>query len=170
MDLSRWMGSAAIALLLISVLLPCSQIVPVEGASEADWNRDSFWYYPWGSSGVHKGIDIFAARGTPVLASTRGIVLFSGELPKGGDVTLILGPRWRCHYYAHLASRDATTGALISQGDVIGTVGTTGNAAGTPPHLHYAIASLIPYPWRMRREPQGWKKMVYLNPDELLRL
>jgi hypothetical protein len=57
-----------------------SQTIPVEGATVADWNRDTFWHHPWGRSGVHKGIDIFAKEGTPVLAATGGVVLYAGTL------------------------------------------------------------------------------------------
>lgn len=57
---------------------PDHPAIPVQGATHADWNPRSFWYYPWGASGVHKGIDIFAPEGRPVLAATSGLVLVSG--------------------------------------------------------------------------------------------
>ena len=56
---------------------------------------------------------------------------------------------------------------MLVTGKKIGTVGTTGNAVGKPPHLHYAVVTPVPYVWRMGAGQQGWKKMFYLNPDEL---
>jgi murein DD-endopeptidase MepM/ murein hydrolase activator NlpD len=76
--------------------------MPVEGATKSDYNKDTFWFYPWGKSVTHKGVDIFAKEGTNVKSSTWGIVLYSGKIEVGGNVVLILGPKWRLHYYAHL--------------------------------------------------------------------
>ncbi len=64
-------------------LIPEPKHIPVIGATEADWNKDTFWYEPWGSSGVHKGVDIFAPQGKPVIASTNLLVLYRGALKKG---------------------------------------------------------------------------------------
>jgi peptidoglycan LD-endopeptidase LytH len=77
---------------------------------------------------------------------------------------LIIGAKWRLHYYAHL--RDIETGLFswTNRGETIGTVGTTGNAKGKSPHLHYSIITVVPYPWRIDGAQQGWKKMFYLNP------
>ena len=163
------MAIAVGVVLVLGLLVPGAQVIPVEGATEADWNHDTFWYDPWGRSGVHKGIDIFAAEGTAVRASTGGVVLYTGELSRGGNVVVILGPKWRLHYYAHMASRDVARGRAVAQGRVVGTVGTSGNAAGKPPHLHYSIVTLVPYPWRVTTERQGWKKVFYLDPDDALR-
>jgi murein DD-endopeptidase MepM/ murein hydrolase activator NlpD len=80
-------------LVLAGVLLPESPRIPVQGASARDWNPQSFWYYPWGRSGTHKGIDIFAKEGTPVLASTHGLVIRSGVDSVGGNVVAVLGDR-----------------------------------------------------------------------------
>jgi murein DD-endopeptidase MepM/ murein hydrolase activator NlpD len=151
-------------ILLIGLAIPQNLHMPVEGAHPADYNPQSFWYYPWGKSGTHKGVDIFAKTGTPIHASTKGIVLYAGTLSLGGKVVVVLGPKWRLHYYAHL--QEITTGTLsaVSQNTQIGTVGSSGNAAGKAPHLHYSIATIIPYPWRIDTDPQGWKKMFFLNP------
>lgn len=89
-------------LLVAGLLLPEAKGIPVQGADRGDWHPETFWYYPWGRSGVHKGVDIFAGKGTPVVASSGGLVLFRGELARGGKVVLALGPKWRLHYYAHL--------------------------------------------------------------------
>jgi peptidoglycan LD-endopeptidase LytH len=171
----RWRrraGPILAALLLIGLLVPVDPVIPVAGATSADWNPASFWHSPWGASGVHKGIDIFAKSGTLVLAATPGLVLISGQFGAGGNAVAILGPQARVHYYAHLASRDVSAGDWIGGGRPIGTVGTSGNAAGKPPHLHYTVVTLLPYPWRaaaaLRGEPQGWKQILFLDPGALL--
>lgn len=156
-----------ILLIIVSwTIVPEQLVIPVRNASTKDWHPQSFWYSPWGKSGVHKGIDIFASKGTDVLAATNGITLFKGQLSLGGNVLIILGPKWRLHYYAHLETHTAET--IVFSKEKIGTVGNTGNAKNTPPHLHYAIVSLFPYFWRWDHSPQGWKKMFYLNPGKLL--
>ena len=144
-------------------------LIPVQDASSDDWNRDSFWYEPWGQSGVHKGIDIFAPKGTPALASISGLVIYRDELKLGGKVIIILGPKWQLHYYAHLDNVEVRFGQWVSRGQKVGEVGNTGNAIGKPSHLHYSILSIIPEPTRYSSQTQGWKRMFYLNPDELLR-
>ena len=87
----------------------------------------------------HKGIDIFADRGTPVVAATSGRIRFTGEKGLGGkQVWLRDQKRKQSLYYAHL---DSIIPGLIKveQGDTLGFVGNTGNARTTPPHLHFGI-------------------------------
>ncbi len=81
----------------------------------------------------------------------------------GGKVVVILGPKWRIHYYAHL---DEITSGMgwIERNAKIGTVGDSGNAKGKQPHVHYSIVTLVPHIWKVDGAPQGWKKMFYLNP------
>jgi murein DD-endopeptidase MepM/ murein hydrolase activator NlpD len=153
----------------LGFFMPQRLVYPVLGANVNDWNKDSFWFEPWGASGVHKGIDIFKKRGTEVVASSSGLVVYRGQLELGGNVVIILGPKWRMHYYAHLDSISIRTGNVVRAGDQIGTVGTSGNAVGKEPHLHYVIQSLVPYPRRYRAGVQGWKRMFYLDPGEELR-
>ena len=99
----------------------------------------------------HEGIDIFAERGTPIHTSTHGIVRKVGIDRLGGNVVSIIGPGGAGHYYAHLeAYADITEGDWVEQGDIIGYVGDSGNAKGTPTHLHYGIyingKAVNPYP------------------------
>jgi len=162
------LGLIFLLITCLGLLLPQNLKMPVQGASAADYNPESFWYYPWGRSVTHKGVDIFAKAGTPLHSSTSGIVLYSGQISMGGNFVLILGPKWRLHYYAHLQDLDAHAFSWVNSETQIGTVGSSGNAAGKPPHLHYSIVSLIPYPWRIDSTKQGWKKMFYLNPIEYL--
>lgn len=169
-----WKKSAFIACILVSLvviggfLLPEDLIVPVRGATRADWNSKSFWFSPWGKSGVHKGIDIFANEGTPVIAACSGLVVQAGFTPGGGNVVSVLGPKWRIHYYAHLKTIQVNNGEFISRGSEVGSVGSTGNAAGKAPHLHYAIITQIPYVWIYKPGKYGLDRMFFLNPHEKL--
>ena len=153
---------------VLVLLLPEFPVIPVQGATAKDWNAKSFWFEPWGKSGVHKGIDVFGKMDTPVLATTYGLVIFTGELPLGGKVVAVLGPKWRVHYYAHLNSGSVFIGEPVWSGKTIATLGDTGNAKGKPPHVHYSIVTLAPYVWRIDATTQGWKKAFYLNPGDVL--
>ncbi|MEJ2591980.1 MAG: M23 family metallopeptidase, partial [Candidatus Thiodiazotropha sp.] len=136
MKKSRIVLLLVLLVILTGYLLPERIVIPVAQATPADWNRQSFWYEPWGASGVHKGIDIFGRIGTDVVSTTDGIVLFAGHLSRGGNVVLVLGPRWRLHYFAHLNSIGASALHPVAAGETIGTLGDSGNAKGKPPHLH----------------------------------
>jgi murein DD-endopeptidase MepM/ murein hydrolase activator NlpD len=156
--------------IMAGFFIPESRQIPVAGARPVDWNSKSFWYSPWGRSGVHKGIDIFAKAGTPVLAATQGLVVYTGVDRTGGNVVSILGAKWRVYYYAHLQNIHTGGFHWVRAGERIGTVGTTGNAQGKPPHLHFTIRSLFPLPGQYDPDqPQAWSKMFYINPDEFLR-
>lgn len=134
---------------LIREPAPVSLPVPVEGV-EPSQLADT-----WGASRsegrAHEGIDIFAPRNTQVLAATRGIVMRRGWNRLGGRTISILGPGGQSHYYAHLEEyEDPNVGDWVEAGQVIGYVGDSGNAQGTPPHLHYGIyengGAVNPYP------------------------
>ncbi|MFN2431555.1 MAG: M23 family metallopeptidase, partial [Gemmatimonadota bacterium] len=112
--------------------------VPVEGVESGDL-YDS-WEDPRSGGRVHQGVDIFAARETPVRSTTRGVVARQSENRLGGRTVTVIGPGGQRHYYAHLeAYAEAGAGDWVEPGDVLGYVGTSGNAAGTSPHLHYGI-------------------------------
>ena len=165
----KTLGLGLLLVLALGFVVPERVKIPVAGASTTDWNARSFWFEPWGSSGVHKGIDIFGKTGTAVLSTTDGIVLFGGELAKGGKVVLVLGPRWRLHYFAHLDSIGTYALAPVASGSRIGTLGASGNAQGKPPHLHYSIVRLLPAPWKMDGATQGYKKAFFIDPNVYLR-
>ena len=106
---------------------------------------------PRGRDRTHKGIDIFARRGTPVVSPVTGIVVGIGQDRLGGNVVRVLGPGRQVHYFAHLDDfGPIERRQLVRPGQVLGYVGTTGNARGTPPHLHYGIhargGALNPFP------------------------
>lgn len=162
----RKLGMVLFVIGLVGFIVPEPKVIPVKGATINDWNQDSFWFYPWGSSIVHKGIDIFGAKGTSVVASSHLLVLYSGTLKKGGEVVLGLGPKWRLHYFAHMETRSVHFGNIVAAGTTLGTLGDSGNAANKPPHLHVSIVTLLPYFWRMDDSIHGYKKAFYLNPSE----
>lgn len=148
----------------MGLMIPQNLKMPVQGATKSDYNSKSFWFYPWGKSVTHKGVDIFAKKGTRIHSATWGIVLYSGKISMGGNFVLVLGPKWRLHYYAHLNELKTSSLSIVNKNTIIGTVGDSGNAKGKSPHLHYSIVTLIPYVWKADRDRQGWKKMFYLNP------
>jgi len=158
----------ALTIVLTGLLVPERLIIPVQGATPADWNAHSFWFQPWGKSGVHRGIDIFAKEGAPVIAASPSLVICTDTQGAGGNAVTVLGPKWHVHYYAHLRTIKVKCGTYVSKGEEIGFVGTTGNAAGKPPHLHYSIITQIPYVWRYKSERFGFDRMFYLDPGDSL--
>jgi len=150
--------------LLAGFLIPQQLQMPVDQAAIHDYNQSSYWAYPWGKSVVHKGVDIFAKKGTPVIAATHGLVIAAGYNKVAGYYILIMGPKWRMHYYAHLDKIKKIKSRLIHKGQSIGTVEDSGNASGKPCHLHYVIYTPIPYFWLADDSIMGWKKQFYLNP------
>ncbi|HEY0092401.1 MAG TPA: M23 family metallopeptidase [Flavobacterium sp.] len=89
---------------------------------------------------LHEGIDIFAKKGTPVVAVTNGIISGTGDHGLGGkQVWQRAGTFGKALYYAHLDSVAVNPGKQVSMGDTLGFVGNTGNAKGGPPHLHFGI-------------------------------
>jgi murein DD-endopeptidase MepM/ murein hydrolase activator NlpD len=162
--LAAALGEAPLRLALYSAELaampaPQSLAMPVEGVRPASL-RDS-WHAPRDGGGRrHEGLDIFAPRGRPVRSATEGIVLRVGTNPLGGQVVWVMGPGGQRHYYAHLDRyAGVRAGQRVQAGTVLGYVGTTGNARGTPPHLHYGIYTargpISPYPLLTRAAPAG---------------
>ncbi len=90
----------------------------------------------------HHGVDIFAKRGTPVVAAVDGVITDAGLNRLGGKVVWLWDmKKSRSLYYAHLDSQLVTAGTRVKTGDTLGLVGNTGNAKHTPPHLHFGIYS-----------------------------
>jgi murein DD-endopeptidase MepM/ murein hydrolase activator NlpD len=124
---------------------------PVKGHS-LSVGRSGFGAPRDGGRRDHHGIDLFAPRGTPVLAAANGTVRVDTS-NLGGNVIWLrdgsAGTR-RSIYYAHLDSWAVQDGATVKVGDVIGFVGNTGNARTTPPHLHFGVyerGPTDPYPF-----------------------
>lgn len=165
------MKKVVLSLLIVIILgyiAPQATVMPVKGASTNDFNKQSFWFYPWGKSVTHKGIDIFAKEGTEVVSAASGFVLYTGNIPVGGNVVLIIGTKWRLFYYAHLQKINTHSLSFVLKGTNIAAVGNTGNAVGKPPHLHYSVITLFPYLFNIDSSVQGWKKAFYLNPSRFM--
>ena len=122
---------------------------PVAGRS---YVKDKWGARRAGGLRKHKGIDIHARKGTPVVAVADGTIVEKAKMPVGGK-TLWLQPQGQAWvaYYAHLDKQYVREGQRVRKGQVIGTVGNTGNARSTPPHLHYGIERsgdwVNPYPY-----------------------
>jgi murein DD-endopeptidase MepM/ murein hydrolase activator NlpD len=92
-------------------------------------------------TGWHHGNDIFAPAGAPILAVTDGTLFLVGWNDIGGNRLWLRDREGNEFYYAHLSAFSplAYNGSRVRAGDVIGFVGTSGDAVGTPPHLHFEI-------------------------------
>lgn len=165
--LDKTVNSAAI-IFTFFLVLPQSFVLPVEEMKKGDYNQQSYWHYPWGKSGTHKGVDIFGKKGTNIVSSVRGFTFAAGNGNRSGKYVVIIGPKLRFHYFAHLNSINTKVGKWNNIGEKIGTLGDSGNAKGKPPHLHYAIISWLPHFWRIDNYPQGYRKMFFLNPIEYI--
>lgn len=88
----------------------------------------------------HEGIDIMAPQKTPTLAVRNGTISDIGESPRGGKFIMIKDEEYPLHYYyAHLHSIKVKEGQKVQRGDIVGTVGDTGNAQKGDYHLHFGI-------------------------------
>jgi murein DD-endopeptidase MepM/ murein hydrolase activator NlpD len=136
-------------------------LVPVEGITR-EALRDSY-SEPRSGGRAHEALDIMAARGTPVRAVEGGTVARLFTSKAGGLTVYQFDPTSTfSYYYAHLDryADGLSEGQAVRAGQVIGYVGTTGNAAADAPHLHFAIFRLGP-------ERQWWKGDP-VNPYPLL--
>jgi peptidoglycan LD-endopeptidase LytH len=139
------------SVLLLHQPMPETLPVPVDGVATSRL-VDSWGDTRDGGRG-HQGIDIFAPRYTPVRSTTDGVLRFKGMRGLGGRIVDILGPGGYRHYYAHLEDfAGQRIGDWVRQGEVIGYVGNSGNAAISPTHLHYGIyapsgEAVDPYPF-----------------------
>jgi murein DD-endopeptidase MepM/ murein hydrolase activator NlpD len=89
----------------------------------------------------HHGDDIFAPLGAPILACADGVVFSVGWNDVGGNRLWLRDSQGNEFYYAHLSAFTplAKNGYRVKAGEVVGFVGNTGDAAGTPPHLHFEV-------------------------------
>jgi len=136
--------------------------IPVEGVG-ASQLADTFAQARAGGR-PHDAIDIMAPRGTPVIAAAEGVVEKLHFSRGGGGLTVyVRSPdrRW-IHYYAHLDAYapGVREGQAVRRGDPIGTVGSTGNAGASGPHLHFAIHEMHP--------GERWWQGRAVNPYPLL--
>lgn len=132
--------------------------MPVVGVRNRD--LDDSWHAPRdGGDRLHTGIDIFATKGTELVAVADGIVSYIGEQPKGGRCLWLTTENGASFYYAHLDRWAAGLyeGMEVQAGDLLGYVGNTGNALHTPSHLHFGVNQndemVNPYPLLSRATP-----------------
>lgn len=143
-------------------LRPGTLTIPVRGI-RPEQLRDTYDEARGGGTRTHEALDIMAPRGTDVLAATDGIIrkLF---LSRAGGITIYQeGPRGEImYYYAHLEryAPGLREGDTVRRGDVIGYVGTSGNANPDAPHLHFAMFRLPP--------TKRWWEGDPINPHPLL--
>jgi murein DD-endopeptidase MepM/ murein hydrolase activator NlpD len=138
-----------------------SLLIPVQGVQAAKL-VDTFTQSR-GTGRLHDAIDIMSARGTPVLAVADGRVakLFDSK-PGGLTVYQFDGAEKLAYYYAHLDryADGLVEGRILKRGEVLGYVGSTGNASPDAPHLHFAVFVLGP--------EKNWWQGTAVNPYPLL--
>jgi murein DD-endopeptidase MepM/ murein hydrolase activator NlpD len=120
-------------------------VCPVAGAS----SYSDTWGADRSGGRSHEGVDMLAPAGTPLVAVVSGSVEF-GSSPLGGNSLWLHGSDGNAYFYAHLSAFEGSSRG-VSQGEVIGYVGATGNANGTN-HLHFEVhpgggAAVNPYPY-----------------------
>lgn len=125
--------------------------MPVVGVRPYDLSNS--WHDPRdGGARQHTGIDIFAKKGTEIVAVADGIISYIGDQPKGGHCLWLTTESGASFYYAHLDrwAPGLYEGMEVQSGDLLGFVGNTGNAIHTPSHLHFGINQndemVNPYP------------------------
>lgn len=144
---------------------PAYEVFPVEG--KGNKAIQSFWGAERdGGRRKHEGIDIFAAKGTPLLAVCDGEIDRVKEGGLGGKTVWLYDKELdQSMYYAHLDEQLVSAGQYVQAGDQIGTVGNTGNARTTPPHLHFGIyldKAIDPLPF-VKRQAASAKPPKYAN-------
>ena len=109
------------------------------------------WGFPRSGGRRHKGVDMFAARGTPVVAVVDGRIKFSSN-SLGGRSTHLYSDNGTVYYYTHLDAHPSgiSSGQRVAKGTIVGYVGNSGNARYTSPHNHFEIRpngrAVNPYP------------------------
>ena len=144
-----WLEAAWYGARLVAMPAPASVAMPIANLKPSALTDT--WHASRPPKRRHEGIDIFAKKGTPVLATTEGVLLRRGQNSLGGNVVWVLGPGGQRHYYAHLDQFGYVgAGERVQPGTTLGYVGNTGNARSTPPHLHYGVytstGAINPYP------------------------
>ena len=138
-------------------------LIPVRGVAAADLS-DNFSDERGGGTRLHEAIDIMADTGTAVLAAAPGTVERIFLSDQGGNTVYIRSEdRQTIYYYAHLDeyAQGLNEGQRIRRGQRLGTVGSSGNADPSAPHLHFEIM-------RTTRSAEWWEPATSVNPYPLL--
>jgi peptidoglycan LD-endopeptidase LytH len=137
-------------------------VIPVDGV-KAEQLTDTWGQSRAGGARTHKAIDIMAPRGTLVVAAAPGRIEKLFDSKDGGMTVYVRSPDGRTiHYYAHLDTYRAglREGQQVRTGEVLGTVGSTGNASPDGPHLHFEVKRMAP--------GESWHQGEEVNPYPLL--
>lgn len=150
-------NAANIRLAVLTSSAVSGAVFPIDGPV---WYGDT-WHAPRSGGRKHLGVDFIAAWGTPILAVENGVIVRKGWDVLGGWRVSILGDSGTYYYYGHLAAYAAgqPIGYRVSSGEVLGWVGDTGNATGTP-HLHWEVhpfngEAVNPYPFAVALQRSG---------------
>ena len=119
-----------------AILLSTPSLWPVFGPVTSGYGETRL-SSPSGEMRPHKGVDISVPPGTPIVAPADGVVTFCGQESEYGLLICIDHGHGFCTAYGHLKEPLVQTGEQVKVGQVIGTVGTSGNSTG--PHLHYEV-------------------------------
>ena len=132
------------------------------------WRDDPIHHNPR----FHEGTDFRADPGTPVLAAGDGTVIYAGRLGGYGNVVYVDHGGGLITRYAHLRKIETRSGAIVTAGDRIGQVGSTGRATG--PHLHFEVridgravdpvTALLVASLQRELPPVGWVAALALSP------
>lgn len=136
--------------------------IPVQGVTPDTLTRQ--FDDPRGASREHQAIDILAPRHTPVIAVEDGTIARLFLSKAGGTTIYQFDPSQRfCYYYAHLEryADGLREGEAVKKGQVIGYVGTSGNAPANTPHLHFAVFRLT--------DDKRWWEGTAIDPYDVLR-
>lgn len=138
-------------------------VIPVEGVAPGQLT-DTFADARAGGGRLHEALDIMAPAGSPVVAAAPGTVEKMFLSDAGGNTIYVRSPdRRTIYYYAHLQAYQPglAEGQQVSAGQLLGTVGSSGNADPAAPHLHFAIMQTT-------TEAAWWDPATAINPYPLL--
>jgi hypothetical protein len=145
----------------------CAFTLPVSVAQAWTWPVDGPVLRPFSfdrahpyAGGQHRGIDIGAAPGTPVVAPTDGVVSFAGTVPGGGKTVSIQVPSGFTATLVHLGSFGVLRGAVVQEGTVVGTVGPSGELQGDEPYVYFGV--------RVTGDAQGYVDPLSLLPARVV--
>ena len=150
----------------LAVLIVCACALPVSAAQAWTWPVDGPVLRPFRfdhshpyAGGQHRGVDLGAPSGSPVLAPVGGVVSFAGTVPTGGKTVSIQTSFGYTATLVHLGSIGVARGALVGEASVVGTVGPSGVVDLPDPYVYFGA--------RVTSDPQGYIDPLTLLPPRL---